>query len=124
MSNSNDNNNFDFEREDELYKELSKTESSLLLEKNALEAQLSKIKSELKDVSAQVNTKRIEIINGIEELSYKKDNDKTIVCTCETGLVDDKGYARYVKCLKHLSRHFPNKGCFHCGFRDCSKWGC
>jgi hypothetical protein len=122
MSNFDDY-NFDFEKEDELYKKLSKTENDLLLEKNVLENKLLKVNSELKTVSAQVKTKRVEIIDGIEKLSRIHNGDK-IVCTCETGLVNNDKYARYVKCLKHLSRHFQNKGCYWCGYTDCSKWNC
>ena len=30
----------------------------------------------------------------------------------------------YIKCRRHLSRYFPNYGCFWCCNTDCSKWQC
>lgn len=45
-------------------------------------------------------------------------------CTCDLGLPEDHPHAKYVKCLKHLSRYFSNQSCYWCGYSDCSKYGC
>lgn len=35
------------------------------------------------------------------------------LCTCDAGICD-----------RHTSLYFKNKGCFWCGYTDCSKYGC
>lgn len=41
-------------------------------------------------------------------------------CTCDGS---ESAY-RIVKCLRHHSRYFKNKGCYRCNYTDCGKWGC
>lgn len=40
-------------------------------------------------------------------------------CTCNNPLED-----YFIKCRKHLSRHYENQGCSKCGWTDCSFRNC
>ncbi len=58
---------------------------------------------------------RIQLIEESEKL-YPTTQQ---ICTCETGIEND-----YIKCHRHLSRYYQNKGCYWCNYSDCSKYGC
>lgn len=112
---------FDFDREDKLYCDELREESTLVSEKINLGGKLSEINSRLKEINKKTTEQKMRILDCIEILFPPHKQE----CTCGTELpLELKKYSRYVKCLKHLCRYFNNTGCYWCGYTDCSKWNC
>jgi DNA repair exonuclease SbcCD ATPase subunit len=101
------------------YDEVSNELSKSIIEQIELESKLTKIKVQIEVLHEQQTKLRMKIIDEIEIQHFSNQS-----CTCDVGLSEDHQYAKYVKCLKHLSRYFPNQGCYWCGYSDCSKYGC
>jgi hypothetical protein len=86
-----------------------------------LELKLQEIKMEITKLESDIKKEKSDILDNIEK---ETDRGKLNICTCEKGLPVDDPNSKYTKCYKHLSRRFENQGCYWCGFRDCSKYGC
>jgi hypothetical protein len=94
------------------------------------------IRNKINDLKKQIansegdiyyNMTREQIIGDIIAKSQIKDSDlykKRGICTCSTGLSHDDSNKRHLNCYKHTSLHFENKGCYWCGYTDCSIYGC
>lgn len=70
-----------------------------------------------------ININCIRIISSFIE-------DKLYKCSCDTcppsRPIDYKPhyFNKYLNCIVHCSRFYENKGCYYCGYTDCSKWKC
>ena len=48
--------------------------------------------------------------------------EDTQPCTCDVARQSSEN--ALIQCRRHLSRRFPNKGCYWCNYTDCGKFHC
>ena len=92
----------------------------LYSEKKSLEEKLAKVASEIKQKEKKDKEESVSFLDEVQ----KKYDSYIQECTCDVGLPKEHEFHGSVECLKHLSRHYKNKGCYWCGYTDCSKFGC
>lgn len=83
-----------------------------------LHSRSCRIDKSISNLESEFHNVKNNIFDEIERLNPPKEQK----CTCDDGL-GDSNVSEYIKCYKHLSRLWKNKGCRYCD-GDCSKYNC